>query len=293
MLDRKKLAPGLSQAEFDRLVKSQLINIFRANPWLSGFYAEFFRLYSSNPQSFNNLTDRSGNFFNPILQLLNPRGHNPMSRNTSTRTCTHIKVNGIRCGSPALRSEHFCYFHQRMIRGVRTPPKSRLHPIAFLENEEAIQASLMEIVNALVRNHIDLKRAQLVLRALHIAVKNSPRVRFHSSQDEMVREIPHYPAVPAPPPKPAEPPLTAEMIASNLAAVAYLKSWEQKKAEAKAAERKAALEGLAQFTKELQEKNAASATAPPGATPDTSQRKSPHSVNPPAPARKSAESRSG
>jgi hypothetical protein len=73
-----------------------------------------------------------------------------------------------------------------MIRGVRTPPKSRLHPIALIEDEEGIQASLMEVINALVRNTIDFKRAQLILRALHIAVKNSPRVNFRMQQKEMV-----------------------------------------------------------------------------------------------------------
>jgi hypothetical protein len=79
--------------------------------------------------------------------------------------CTHIKVNGIRCGSPALRQEVFCYFHQRMFRGVPTPPKSRLHPMAMLEDEQSIQASLLEIINALVRNHIDVPRARLIMRA--------------------------------------------------------------------------------------------------------------------------------
>jgi hypothetical protein len=67
----------------------------------------------------------------------------PVHKNVSV--CTHIKVTGIRCGSPALRGEEFCYFHQRMMRGVPTPPQSRLHPIALLENEEAIQASIMEV----------------------------------------------------------------------------------------------------------------------------------------------------
>ena len=102
-----------------------------------------------------------------------------MPLNKNIRVCTHIKVNGVPCGSPALRGEVFCYFHQRMIRGVRTPAKSRLHPIALIENEEGIQASLMEVINALVRNTIDFRRAQLILRALHIAVKNSPRVHFN------------------------------------------------------------------------------------------------------------------
>ena len=120
-----------------------------------------------------------------------------MPLNQNIRVCTHIKVNGVPCGSPALHGEVFCYFHQRMIRGVRTPTKSRLHPIAFLENAEGIQASLMEIINALVRNTIDFRRAQLVLRALHIAVKNSPRVHFGLYQNEMIHEVPNYPAAPA------------------------------------------------------------------------------------------------
>ena len=119
-----------------------------------------------------------------------------MALNAKTALCTHIKVNGIRCGSPAMRTEVFCYFHQRMIRGVRTPPKSRLHTMAMFENQESIQASLMEVTNAIVRNHIDLERARLVLRALAIAARYSNRVRFDYKEDEMVKEIPSYPAAP-------------------------------------------------------------------------------------------------
>ena len=113
---------------------------------------------------------------------------------SNVRVCTHIKVTGVRCGSPALRGERFCYFHQRMVRGVRTPPNARLHPIALIENEEAIQASLMEVINALARNTIDLKRAALILRALNIAVKNASRVRFEHAVGRMVHEVPDYQA---------------------------------------------------------------------------------------------------
>ena len=109
------------------------------------------------------------------------------------KTCTHIKVTGIRCGSPALRGEQFCYFHQRMVRGVRTPPQSRLHPVALIEDGESLQASLMEIINALARNTIDLHRAELILRALHIAVKNVRRAHFGFSADNMIKEVPTYP----------------------------------------------------------------------------------------------------
>jgi hypothetical protein len=119
-----------------------------------------------------------------------------MAVNPNTRVCAHIKVNGIRCGSPALRQEVFCYFHQRMIRGVRTPPKSRLHPIANFEDPQAIQASLMEVVNALVRNQIDVPRARLILRALSIAARNATKTHFDCWQSDMVKEVPEYPAAP-------------------------------------------------------------------------------------------------
>jgi hypothetical protein len=122
-----------------------------------------------------------------------------MSLNPRIRLCTHVKVNGVPCSSPALRGEVFCYFHQRMIRGVPTPPKSRLHPIAIIENSDGIQASLMEVINALARNLIDTRRAQLILRALHIAVKNAPRVHFDCFENRMVREVPDYPQAPASP----------------------------------------------------------------------------------------------
>jgi hypothetical protein len=117
-----------------------------------------------------------------------------MPRHPNVKLCTHIKVTGVRCGSPALRGEQFCYFHQRMIRGVQTPPDARLHPVALIENEEAIQASLMEVINAIARNTIDLRRADLILKALHIAVKNSRRVRFDHQSSTMVEQIPDYAA---------------------------------------------------------------------------------------------------
>jgi hypothetical protein len=123
-----------------------------------------------------------------------------MPTRPNVKVCTHIKVNGVRCGSPALRGEQFCYFHQRMIRGVRTPGKSRLHPIALIEDEAAIQSSLMEVINALARNTIDLPRAELLLRALNAAVRNSGRVHFGLHEAEMVKEVPEYPDPPRPEP---------------------------------------------------------------------------------------------
>src|ERR1700689_133994 len=176
-------------------------NILAANPLLARFYADLLRRHNANPSLINDLETRSGVFFSPDRSPRNAtpksaKGSNPMAVNPNTRVCAHIKVNGIRCGSPALRQEVFCYFHQRMIRGVRTPPKSRLHPIANFEDAQAIQASLMEVVNALVRNQIDVPRARLILRALSIAARNAAKTHFDCWQSDMVQEVPEYPAAP-------------------------------------------------------------------------------------------------
>ncbi len=140
---------------------------------------------------------------------------------SNDHSCTHIKVTGVRCDSPALRGEQFCYFHQNAHRGVRRPQQSRLHPIAIIEDEESIQYALMEVINALMRNTIDVKRATLIIRALHIAVKNAARVKFGIHDKDAVTQVPNYapptaeqeeiameselPAVSAIPYKPVEP----------------------------------------------------------------------------------------
>src|SRR5208282_4422250 len=195
----EKLFVTPAGTEFD-IRNTLFFKILRANPLLARFYADLFRRHGANPSIIRDLESRSANFFGPDQSTTNPpkpsRGSNTMAVNPNTRVCTHIKVNGIRCGSPSLRREVFCYFHQRMIRGVRTPPKSRLHPIANFEDAQAIQASLMEVVNALVRNQIDVARARLVLRALSIAVRNSSKTHFDCLQSEMVKEVPEYPAAP-------------------------------------------------------------------------------------------------
>ena len=108
---------------------------------------------------------------------------------------------------PALKGEQFCYFHQNAIRSVRRPRQSRLHPIALIEDEESIQYALMEVINALMKNTIDLKRATSILSALHIAVKNDSRVKFEVQGMNSVRQIPEY----APPPDNTDPSETAEI----------------------------------------------------------------------------------
>jgi type IV secretory pathway VirB10-like protein len=79
-----------------------------------------------------------------------------------------------------------------MIKGVQTRVDSEIHPVALIENAEAIQAALMHMIDAVLKGTLDNKRANIVLKALHIAVRNSRNVRFSLHPDDMVREVPNY-----------------------------------------------------------------------------------------------------
>ena len=106
--------------------------------------------------------------------------------------CTHIKIDGRRCGSPALRGEFFCYFHANLIKGVRGRVDCRLDPAAMFESPEHIQCTLMKIYDQILTGNLDYRRANALLRTIHIAVINSRRVRFNVPASQIVREMPDY-----------------------------------------------------------------------------------------------------
>jgi hypothetical protein len=98
------------------------------------------------------------------------------------KSCTHIKISGIRCGSPSLRGEQFCYYHQRMHRGVRTPPQSRLHPLACIEDKESIQGRARRSHQcAAAQHHRDEARNAHHSRPPHCGEERRPRQRQSQS----------------------------------------------------------------------------------------------------------------
>ena len=121
----------------------------------------------------------------------------PVPPHPNVRKCTHIKVTGQQCGSPALRGEFFCYFHTRVIKGVQQRVDMRLDSMALLEDCEAIQFSIMHVVDGLVKGTLDPTRARLIIQALRIATRNAKNVRFDNcyyeeDEQKMVRQVPNY-----------------------------------------------------------------------------------------------------
>ncbi len=92
--------------------------------------------------------------------------------------CRHIKIDGVRCGSPALRNKPFCFFHDTMRR--RELQRRRRKPdlnFPVLEDASAVQVALMQVIRAITDGKLDSKTAGLLLYALQTASYNLKRMR--------------------------------------------------------------------------------------------------------------------
>ncbi len=98
--------------------------------------------------------------------------------------CRHIKPNGLRCKSPALRGNPFCYYHARL-HTIGKEPYGKYSPMRLPVPEDAasIQLSIAKISDALINDHIDTKRAGRLLYALQIASQNIDRKKEFSDGD--------------------------------------------------------------------------------------------------------------
>ena len=84
--------------------------------------------------------------------------------------CRHIKTNGLRCKSPALKGANFCYYHSKL-HSIGKEQYEKFSPMRLpvLEDPAAIQLSLARITDALISGRIDPKKAGQLLYSLQIA----------------------------------------------------------------------------------------------------------------------------
>jgi len=94
----------------------------------------------------------------------------------SIRRCQHIKVNGTQCGSPALRDEKHCHFHnvwfQKQLDVNKFVDGRLAITLPTLEDANSIQVGLTEVMRLLIHNLVDHRTAALLLHALRTAAIN-------------------------------------------------------------------------------------------------------------------------
>jgi hypothetical protein len=84
--------------------------------------------------------------------------------------CRHIKANGLRCSSPALKGNYFCYFHAKFHSFANgTEPGFEMLQLPAPEDAASIQLSVARINDAVVNGRLDVKKAATLLTGLRIA----------------------------------------------------------------------------------------------------------------------------
>ena len=99
--------------------------------------------------------------------------------------CEHIRPGGKRCGSPALRGEHFCFYHHNVRRLVPpvnfmmnlSDPQPERNPnyryeMPYIEDPESLQIAFSQLIHAVTEGHVTTGTGWLMLSALHGTARN-------------------------------------------------------------------------------------------------------------------------
>jgi len=128
--------------------------------------------------------------------------------------CHHIKTSGVRCGSPALRSRRYCYFHQRsrpvLLNVGRSDNDPEYFSLPLFEDAHALQSALRQVTLYYLNGTFTEKKTGLMLYALQIASCNLKLMQAESPKPgEVVTDVPQLSEIPRPEPLPEPAPLNS------------------------------------------------------------------------------------
>ena len=84
-------------------------------------------------------------------------------------TCEFINSNGRSCGSPAMRSRHFCYYHlrarprARQVANVDSGPRTR----------RDLDTAVSKVMSRVMNEEITTQQAAVMVCALETAYENN------------------------------------------------------------------------------------------------------------------------
>ena len=87
--------------------------------------------------------------------------------------CQHRKLDGRRCGSPAMKGKRMCYFHEesRKTYPNRVGPAPIFPDFPIIEDARSVQIALNQVIQALVHRSIDHRSAAGILLGLQMSVE--------------------------------------------------------------------------------------------------------------------------
>ncbi len=116
--------------------------------------------------------------------------------------CHHIKINGVRCGSPALRGHQLCYFHQNWRADAKSNRQAQIadgtvrnsldaapdalpDSLPLLEDADAIQCAIFNTLRELRAGRLDHRTAALMLYGLQTASANLRHVSLNPTWEDV------------------------------------------------------------------------------------------------------------
>src|SRR5713226_1962396 len=126
------------------------------------------------------------------------------SSSSEAPRCRHVKVNGTQCGSPAVRSKSFCFYHQQhrpILAECYSDGEYATGEILLpvFEDAHSVQSVIRQVMQMLLQKRIERKTASLLLYALQIASSNLKRMELEKPQPEQVVRRVQNPAAEAQP----------------------------------------------------------------------------------------------
>jgi hypothetical protein len=100
------------------------------------------------------------------------------------RECRHIKTDGKKCHSPAMRGSAYCYFHSRPRRWPpATRPSAANQPDQLIDTSRigthgSIHDALTQVIGALGSSRMSPRRAAVLLYGLQVAAR---QIELHGS----------------------------------------------------------------------------------------------------------------
>jgi hypothetical protein len=89
------------------------------------------------------------------------------------KECRYILPSGLKCKSPALRGQTYCYFHTGLRRFAESRRRGAKEPIELpsLEDPSGVQMAIMQVLSSLGASRLDPRHAGLYLYGIQLATQ--------------------------------------------------------------------------------------------------------------------------
>jgi hypothetical protein len=115
---------------------------------------------------------------------------------SKSHQCMHCSDDGTRCQAMSMHNEYMCYAHRS--DEILTVVQNDMFLIENLDTHAAIQKAFGDVAARLACNHIDLKRAELLITLLRAAARNLREVAAERREAAKAAALEPVAAAPAP-----------------------------------------------------------------------------------------------